>query len=90
MSDTRELVRRMQEQLLKLSTSAGHLALVNDREHLGRCSMVFPKHGHCSPLCVEYRAVMDAASEWLEAHPVEVVAPLAAVQPDMFVEMEAV
>lgn len=82
----RELIRRMQEQLLHLATKAGHISLVNDREHLGRCNMVLPKHGCCSPLCVEYRAVMDAASDYLEAHPV--VAPLAAVQPAMFAEME--
>jgi len=84
-ADTRELIRRMQEQLLKLSTSSSHLAIVNDRENLGRCNQMIPKHGRCSVPCSEFRAVMDAASEWLEAHPV--VAPLAAVQPEMFEEV---
>jgi hypothetical protein len=49
--EERELVRRMQVELLHLVTSAGHLALVNDREHLGRCNMVLPKHGRRSAPC---------------------------------------
>jgi hypothetical protein len=81
--EERELVRRMQVELLHLITSAGHLALVNDREHLGRCNMVLPKHGRCSPLCSTLRAVMNDADAYLRAHP-EMPA-----QPSLWAETEA-
>jgi hypothetical protein len=79
----RELIRRMLEQLLMLSTKAGHLALVNDRESLGRCNQLLPRRGHCSPLCVTFADVLDAASDYLEAH------PGMPAQPPLWAETEA-